>query len=133
LLGKKGPAKTHTPITMFDLKFTEAGEVVFQLAEGSTTLLFMLQGDALAQDGQAIASGEMVVFDRSSVGAIKLAAGSDARALILNGEPLHEPVVAHGPFVMNTKAEIMQAMDDYRRGKMGQLQPKPSQGSTWES
>jgi redox-sensitive bicupin YhaK (pirin superfamily) len=132
-LGDKGPAKTHTPITMFDLEFDDAGEISFQLAEGTTTLLLMLRGDATAQDGQAVSSGEMVVFDRSSVGAIKLAADKGARALILNGEPLNEPVVAHGPFVMNTKAEIMQAMHDYRRGKMGNLQPKQESGATWES
>ncbi len=126
---KKGPASTFTPITMFDLEFSKAGDVRFQLADGTTTLLVMLRGDATLQQGQVVASGELVVFDRSSVGAIQLAADTGARALILNGQPLNEPVVAHGPFVMNTRAEIVQAIRDYNNGKMGQLQPKESTGS----
>ena len=128
LLGKAGPAKTNSPITMFDIKFTEDGEATFALDEGTTTLLFMLRGDATVQDGQTISSGELVVFDRSTAGSIRLAAENGARALILNGEPLNEPVVAHGPFVMNTKAEIAQAMRDYQNGKMGQLPLKESAG-----
>lgn len=124
LLGEQGPAKTHSPMTVFDLEFAEAGEASFQLAGGTTTLLLMLRGDAKVQGAHAVAAGEMVVFDRSSVGSIKLAAEDGARALILNGEPLHEPVVAHGPFVMNTKDEIVQAIRDYQAGKMGRLAPK---------
>ena len=128
LLDKHGPAKTHSPITMFDMEFTEDGEATFALDEGTTTLLFMLRGDATVQDGQRVSSGELVVFDRSTAGSIRLAAENGARALILNGEPLNEPVVAHGPFVMNTKAEIAQAMRDYQNGKMGQLPLKESAG-----
>lgn len=128
LLDKNGPAKTHSPITMFDMEFTEDGEATFALDEGTTTLLFMLRGDATVQDGQRVSSGELVVFDRSTAGSIRLAAENGARALILNGEPLNEPVVAHGPFVMNTKAEIAQAMRDYQNGKMGQLPLKESAG-----
>ena len=127
LFGKQGPAKTHSPITMFDLEFFEDGETSFELNKGTTTLLFMLGGDAAVQDGQKVGSGELVVFDRSTEGRIRLTAAMGARALILNGEPLGEPVVAHGPFVMNTKDEIVQAMRDFQAGKMGQLQPKESE------
>ncbi len=126
LLGKKGPAKTHTPITIFDLEFDAPGEVRFELPKGATTLLFMLQGDATAQEGRVIPSGAMAIFDRDSHGAIQLAATKGTRALILSGQPLNEPVVAHGPFVMNTKQEIAQAIKDYRQGKMGSLQPQES-------
>ena len=61
--------------------------------------------------------------ERASTGKIRVTAKKGARALVLNGEPLNEPVVAHGPFVMNTREEIVQAIDDYRGGKMGRLSP----------
>lgn len=131
--GSSGPAKTHTPITMFDLEFSESGVSTFQLTQGTTTLLLLLQGDARVQGTQAVSAGELIVFDRSSVGAITLEGREGVRALVLNGEPLNEPVVARGPFVMNTDAEISQAIRDYRDGKMGQLKLKEEGSTTWES
>ncbi len=129
---KRGPAKTHTPITMFDLAFAKAGQSSFQLSSGTTTLLFLLRGSARVQGEQPVSAGELVIFDRSSTGAIRIDAEDDTQFLILNGEPLNEPVVARGPFVMNTNAEIAQAIDDYRMGKMGQLPIKEQGDATWE-
>ncbi|MBL4636057.1 MAG: pirin family protein, partial [Kofleriaceae bacterium] len=126
--GAQGPAHTHTAMTIFDLEFSENGKVEFELDQGTTTLLVMLRGDAQVQAGQDLAAGQLVVFDRNTQGAIRLAASEGARALVLNGQPLHEPVVARGPFVMNTKEEIVEAMRDYRQGKMGRLQPQERSG-----
>ncbi len=126
LLGKRGPAKTYSPITMFDLEFPDAGEVKFRLVDGTTTLLVMLQGDATIQEGTRVSEGELVVMDRISRGDVRLVGSEKTRVLVLNGEPLGEPVVAHGPFVMNTKAEIVEAIHDYQSGKMGRLAPKES-------
>ncbi len=122
--GKTGPAKTHTPITVFDLGFARDGTAKFQLDAGSTTLLLLLEGEGRVQNDQALSAGELAIFDRASTGAIHLTAKPGTRALVLNGQPLNEPVVAHGPFVMNTREEIQEAVADYRRGKMGRLPPK---------
>lgn len=121
LEGTVGPARTNSPITMFDLHFESAGEATFSLPPGTTTLLFLLEGDATVQESREVPGGQLVIFDRESLGDIKLAATPGTRALVLNGEPLGEPVVAHGPFVMNTKQEIVQAIHDFQDGKMGQL------------
>ena len=121
LLGQQGPAKTHSPVTVFDLEFDSDGTSEFELAPGSTTLVFLIKGAAVAQDSTELRERDLLVLDRDTVGKVRLKAKPKTRALVLNGQPLNEPVVAHGPFVMNTKAEIAQAMMDYRNGKMGHL------------
>ena len=123
LQGLSGPAKSHTPITMFDMTLPAASEASFELPAGRTILVFMLEGRGIAQNAQQVKAGDLVVLDRSEHGAVTLAASDATRALVLCGEPLGEPVVAHGPFVMNTRAEIIEAMHDYQRGGMGRLAP----------
>ena len=119
--GKEGPAKTHSPVTLFDLKFDDDGTAMFDVEDGTTTLLFVLKGSLVAQEGTNVSARDLVVFDRDSSGSVRLVAKADTQVLVLNGEPLNEPVVAHGPFVMNTREEIVQAMYDYQTGKMGHL------------
>ena len=120
--GKRGPAKTHSPITVTDLRFREEGISGLALPTGWTTLVFPLEGNVLAgPDRTLIPSRHFGVFDRKDDGAVQLYAGPGARALVLAGEPLDEPVVAYGPFVMNTREEIVQAFRDYQGGRMGHL------------
>lgn len=123
LQGKTGPAKSHTPITMFDMALPVATEATFELPKGHTVLVFMLAGAATVQGDRLVKAGDLVVLDRDAPGAVSVAASEDTRVLVLSGEPLGEPVVAHGPFVMNTRAEIMEAMRDYHLGRMGTLAP----------
>ena len=123
LQGKSGPAQSHTPITMFDLTLPEASEASFELPIGMTTLVLILEGRALAQGAREVQAGDVIVLERSEAGAVSLSANAATRALVLSGEPLGEPVVAHGPFVMNTRAEIDEAIRDYRNGQMGTLEP----------
>lgn len=123
LQGMSGPAKSHTPITMFDMMLPKASEASFELPVGMTTLVFMLEGRAIAQDTREVQAGDLVVLDRSERGAVTLAASEATRALVLSGAPLGEAVVAHGPFVMNTRAEINDAIHDFQRGRMGRLSP----------
>lgn len=121
--GVTGPAATHTPITTFELDVPAGEATTFELAAGTTTLALVLEGDATLQGEHEVGYKNLVVFDREQPGRIEIAARSRCRLLVLNGEPLGEPVVAHGPFVMNTREEIVQAFDDYQAGKMGTLRP----------
>ncbi len=122
LHGQTGPAKTHTPITLFDLRFYEDGATDFKLPIGWTTLVFPLEGDVAAgPTREVIPSQHFGAFDREDDGNVVIHAKKDARVLVLAGEPLNEPVVAYGPFVMNTREEIVAAFKDYQSGRMGRL------------
>jgi redox-sensitive bicupin YhaK (pirin superfamily) len=122
LQGEKGPAKTHTPISTFDLRFHASGTTELELPSGWTTLVFPLEGDLSAgPEREAIPSRHFGVFDRDDDGAVQLHADAGTRVLVLAGEPIDEPVVAYGPFVMNTREEIAQAFRDFQSGKMGRL------------
>ena len=122
LLGETGPAKTHTPMTTFDLRFHASGTAEVELPTGWTTLVFPLEGDVQAGPGREdIPARHFGVFERSDDGVVKLNAEPGTRVLVLAGEPIDEPVVAYGPFVMNTRQEIAQAFRDYQSGKMGHL------------
>jgi quercetin 2,3-dioxygenase len=81
----------------------------------------VLDGDVKLATGETISNAELAVLDRESEDFSLLAVGRDAKILVLSGEPLNEPIVGYGPFVMNSQAEIRQAMIDYEAGKMGRF------------
>jgi len=114
----QGPAQTFTPMNVWDLQI-QPGPVRFSLPTGHTALILVLEG-ALRIDGQTVNAAELAVLDRETTD-VAFEAIDRARCLVLSGEPIREPVVAHGPFVMNTEAEIQQAFEDYHAGRMGQL------------
>lgn len=116
----KGPASTHTPVNLWDLKL-EAGKAVrLPIGKGHTANVFVLDGELNLPDGQQLAKAELGSFEASG-DALEFTATRPAKVLVLTGEPIAEPVVGYGPFVMNTAEEIQQAVDDFRRGKMGRL------------
>lgn len=118
--GVKGPASTFSPIHAWDVRLNKGAKQTFKVQKGFTTLVFVLDGNVTLNDGENVGAAEMAVLDR--VGEeFSLATSSDAKILVLIGEPLNEPVVGYGPFVMNTSHEIWQAMKDYEDGKMGNL------------
>lgn len=116
-----GPAKTFSPINMWDLRLKAGSELSLQVPEGQTTTLFVLSGQ-LATDSRTISEAELAVFERDG-NVIRLKIEADSKVLFLGGAPLNEPIVGYGPFVMNTKAEILQAFEDYEAGKMGVIGP----------
>jgi redox-sensitive bicupin YhaK (pirin superfamily) len=121
-----GPCSTHTPMNAFDVSFDGSAiqDVVVPLPVGSNTLVLVLRGELSVSD-QHIKAGEVAVLSQEGAAVEMLSkAGGGARALVLNGMPINEPMVASGPFVMNTQAEIAQAISDYRAGKMGRLPPQ---------
>jgi redox-sensitive bicupin YhaK (pirin superfamily) len=119
---EKGPARTHSPMTVFDLKFSEAGSTDFELPANFNSLIFALEGEVrVGAESKLVTPGELAVLTRGEAGTVFVQGAKDARVLVLSGEPLHEPVAAYGPFVMNTQNEIMEAIRDYQSGKMGHL------------
>lgn len=117
-----GPTKTFTPIHVWDIRLDAGRELELALPEGHTTVLVVLRGGLhVAGAIDALAPAQAALFARSG-DAIRLRAGDEpTTALLLSGEPIHEPIVGHGPFVMNTADEIHQAIRDFQAGKMGRL------------
>lgn len=119
-LGHNGPAKTFTPINMWDIRLASGGEVVLSVPEGHTSLLVVLNGAVLIND-ETIVRGESVVSFEHHDHELHLKANNETKLLLLSGEPIDEPVVGHGPFVMNSDEEIKQAITDFQSGKYGSL------------
>jgi len=119
---EKGPAFTHTPISVLDLTFEESGDAQLELPKGFTALVFTLEGELRSMEqAQSLTAGTLATLGRGDSGLLQLQGARGARALVLAGEPIEEPVAAYGPFVMNTQAEIAEAIRDYQSGKMGHL------------
>lgn len=120
LLGTKGPAQTFTPVHLWDLRLRAGKSLSLLVTDGHTTLLVVQRGSLLV-NGDAPAQGvDLVLFDRQG-DSIELSNREDSMALVLSGEPIDEPVVGQGPFVMNSAREIRQAFADYQQGRMGSL------------
>jgi quercetin 2,3-dioxygenase len=118
--GMRGPAKTFTPISLWDFQLTAGHKVDLPSPAGYTTLLVVQTGVVTVSGADKVRAVELALFDRTGEG-ISITADEDSRALFLAGEPLGEPVVGQGPFVMNTPREIQQAIADYQSGRMGSL------------
>jgi redox-sensitive bicupin YhaK (pirin superfamily) len=116
----KGPARTFSPIELWDVRLRAGRPVEFELPQGHTAMLLVQRGAVRFDGAKEAKATEMALLERDG-GAVKLEATADARVLVLAGEPIHEPVVGYGPFVMNTKAQIGSAIADYESGKMGRL------------
>ena len=115
----KGPISTFTKINMFDISSVAKDEFKFSFEENTNLILLVMRGEAEVgtklYDEQSI-----LIFDKEG-DELFLKVSADFKGLILNGEPIDEPLVARGPFVMNTDEEISQAIRDYQDGKMGHL------------
>lgn len=118
--GHAGPARTFTPMNVWDMRLAQGGHSTLALPEGWTAALLVLRG-TVQVNGDAIArEAQMVVLDRAGQG-LSIEANSDAIVLLLSGEPIDEPIVGHGPFVMNSQREIVQAISDFNSGRFGQM------------
>lgn len=115
----KGAAQTFTPMNVWDLRLNAGRTLSLELPSGHTAALYVLKG-ALRIGAQIIEKAEMAVLEREGT-ALAAEIMEDTVVLLLSGEPLNEPIAGHGPFVMNTRAEITQAIQDYNNGKFGQI------------
>lgn len=119
--GAKGAARTFTPVELFDFRMKAGSRAAFDLPEGHNAAVALLRGDAVVNSTGKL-TGEAQLAVLSPEGArVELEAAQDSLLLVLGGEPIDEPVVSQGPFVMNTQAEIRQAIEDYRAGRMGHV------------
>ncbi|MDZ3836773.1 MAG: pirin family protein [Rhodospirillales bacterium] len=118
--GVAGPARTFTPIQVWDASLAAGAEVSLDLPEGHTAMLVLLSGHVTANGTQGASEAEVVLLGREGTRA-ELHADGETKLLVLSGEPIDEPIVGYGPFVMNSEAEIRQAIDDYNSGRFGRL------------
>ncbi len=118
--GAKGPAKTFTPIELYDLRLRAGHSMPLRIPNGYHVGLLVLSGQASVEGSHRLSEAELAVFT-STGEPVTIIAEEDATILVMAGEAIDEPVARYGPFVMNTKAELVQAVNDYQAGKMGHL------------
>ncbi len=113
-----GPARTFTPINVWDVRLQRDGVARLDVPEGHTLTVLVLSGTVQIDGREIVRESQTVVFGRDG-GGIEVEANGAAKLLVLTGEPIDEPVAAYGPFVMNTMEEIRQAVIDYQAGRFG--------------
>ncbi|MGH6625101.1 MAG: pirin family protein [Burkholderiaceae bacterium] len=118
--GHAGPAHTFSPIDVWDLRLRAGKQVLLPMHAGRTAAVVVLHGPVLLGGREVLRDAQMALMEREG-DELVLEANSDATVLLISGEPLNEPVVGHGPFVMNTREEIVQAVQDFSSGRFGQM------------
>lgn len=125
--GHAGPARTFSPLNVWDMKLNAGHTTTLTVKEGHTLALVMLHGAILVNGEEVVRETQMVRFDRAG-DSITIEANNDVALLVLSGEPIDEPIVGYGPFVMNSDAEIQQAFRDFNSGKFGSMNAEASAG-----
>jgi redox-sensitive bicupin YhaK (pirin superfamily) len=124
LNGVKGPAKTFSPVELWDMQVPKKDSVVeVPVKEGHNCIAFVRRGgmEVLTNEGnQKVGPQAVALMERSGTHLKFRTTSADTSILIMGGEPIDEPIAARGPFVMNTHDEIMQANRDFQSGRMGQ-------------
>lgn len=118
--GHTGPARTFTPVDVWDIRLKAGKSLALDLHDGRNTALVVLRGAVQVNGLESVREGQLALFDRKG-DQISLQASKEAVVLLLSGEPIDEPIVGHGPFVMNTEQEIHQAFADFQSGRFGQM------------
>ena len=127
-LGARGAAHTFTPMQVVDLAIQAGNSVTLPAHVGWHTALVILNGKSQINHSHSTLEAQLVVFSQEG-DALVITAQEDVKALLLSGQPLNEPIVGHGPFVMNTMEEIKQAFVDFQSGGFGQM-PNSTQTPT---
>ncbi|MFZ1536604.1 MAG: pirin family protein [Chromatiaceae bacterium] len=115
----QGAARTFTPMNVWDLRLKAGRSLEVDLPAGHTTALFVLKG-SIRIGADTVGPAELAVMERQGT-QFAFDIPEEATLLLLNGQPLNEPIVGYGPFVMNTQQEISQAIHDYNSGQFGQI------------
>jgi redox-sensitive bicupin YhaK (pirin superfamily) len=118
--GQKGPASTFTPVHLYNARVKAGGKAEFSFPEHYNTSLLVVEGSIKVNGAEEVPTDHFVLFENDGE-VFSVEALEDALVLVLSGEPINEPIAAQGPFVMNTRAELAQAYQDYNLGKFGYL------------
>ena len=118
--GTKGPANTFSPVHLYDLHLKAGHRIDLPLPEGFNSSLFVLHGEVTLNGVQDVREVEIALLKQEGE-RVSIEAKQDATVLVLSGRPIAEPIARYGPFVMNTRDELIQAVQDYQAGKMGHL------------
>ena len=117
----KGPASTFTPIHMLNAKLNKGGKADFDFPANYNTVLLVLEGNIVINGKEETPTDHLALMANDGE-KFEVEATEDAIVLVLSGEPINEPIAAHGPFVMNTREELVEAFDDFNNGKFGHLE-----------
>ena len=115
-----GPARTFSPLNVWDMQLTQGHDVSLRQPAGWSTALVVLEGEISVNGAENAREGQLVVLSQQGE-TLHLSATADAKILLLAGEPLGEPIVGYGPFVMNSKTQIAEAVRDFNSGRFGQI------------
>lgn len=118
--GSRGAAKTFSPINLWDVSLHAGKTAELPLPDGHTSTFLVLSGEVTVNGEREAKEGDLAIFARAGDN-ITVTAKSDAKLLLMDGEPFAEPVVGYGPFVMNSRKEIQDAFEEYQMGHMGEL------------
>lgn len=118
--GHPGAARTLSPMDVWDVRLHTGGATTLDVAADRTVAVIVLRGAIAVDGGETLRDGQLVLLDRGDAG-VALTASAETTLLVLSGEPIDEPVVAYGPFVMNTLEEIRQAQQDFASGRFGRI------------
>lgn len=119
--GHKGPAETFTPLHMMNAKLKADGKAEFSFPAHFNTAALVIEG-SITVNGEEKAKTDHFVLFKNEGETFTIEALEDTIVLIISGEPINEPIYPHGPFVMNSREEIMQAFEDFNTGKFGYLE-----------
>ncbi|TVR87731.1 MAG: pirin family protein [Saprospirales bacterium] len=120
--GVKGTASTFSPVHMMNAKLEKGGSAEFSFPANFNTGLLVVEGSIKVNGGEEVPTDHFVLLENNDTDFAIQAVGEKALVLVLSGEPLNEPIAAHGPFVMNSREEIIEAIEDFNTGKFGHLE-----------
>lgn len=118
--GHKGPARTFTPMDVWDLRLAAGASLQLPIAQGRNAALVVLRGNVRVNGEREAGPASLVLLERDGEH-VQVQALEDVSLLLLSGEPIDEPIVGYGPFVMNSQAEIAESFDDFQAGRFGQM------------
>lgn len=117
----KGAAQTYTPMNVWDVVVYAGKKAILNIPQTHNLSIVVLRGPATFNGKEVVNAGELVCFNQEAGEIIIQADEAEVKLLLLSGEPINEPVVGYGPFVMNTQEEIRQAMREFRLGRFGHI------------
>ena len=122
--GVKGPAHTFTSVNVFDLRLKAGDRATLNLPVGHNAAIVLLKGNVELNSSEMLQGEAKIALLTQDGAGVEIGAKEDSILLALSGEPINEPVASYGPFVMNTRGELLQAVEDYNAGRMGHLEAR---------